>query len=219
MAEGGTQAPMEDEEIVRKLPSIPSADEVTAIRTPTSSRQVSIDERLFRLRAVTHSVMAAGKLRRASSMQGKYVAITPNERDNLEHIQHMTEDITARLERLRNVESSGQPLETPSLEISPLPSTQDPLYVPPKDVQGKFVELVPFDACVTRPQFLGISDSPLEGQMTDISPLPPIPALDTFVFMNGDLEGSEEDEESPENALATASIEQRLRRLSQNRGH
>ena len=59
-------------------------------------RKGSIDERLHRLRAVTQGVIAARKFRRSSSIQGKYVAITPNERDNLEHIQHMTEDITAR---------------------------------------------------------------------------------------------------------------------------
>ena len=55
-----------------------------------------MDERLHRLRAVTQGVIAARKFRRSSSIQGKYVAITPNERDNLEHIQHMTEDITVR---------------------------------------------------------------------------------------------------------------------------
>lgn len=168
---------------MKKLPSIPSTDEVTvygSVDTPT--RQGSIDERLHRLRTVTQGVIAARKFRRTSSIQGKYVAITPNERDNLEHIQHMTEDITARLDKLRDLDSDDVSKEV--VDNEPFPSIQGgDLYVPAA-VQGKFVEFVPFDA--SRPFTLG-SLNPSEGSNAprlDISPLPPLPPLHLILTGN-----------------------------------
>jgi len=209
----------DDEELVKKLPSIPSSDEITVCGSLTpNQRQGSIDERLHRLRSVTQGVIAAKKFRRSSSIQGKYVAITPNERDNLEHIQHMTEDITARLDKLRDLDS-----DAPSVEFKePASSTQDgELYVPAA-VQGKFIEFVPFDA--SRPSTLGSlnpsdgSDARSQRDISPLPPLPPLPPVDTTAFFNGDVDEMEESEgDAEEGAHVTASLERRLRELSEHR--
>jgi len=205
----------DDDELVKKLPSIPSTDEVTAYgsASSTSERQGSIDERLHRLRAVTQGVIAARKFRRSSSIQGKYVAITPNERDNLEHIQHMTEDITARLDKLRDLDGPSASAAQPVTYSEPAGD----LYVPAA-VQGKFVVVVPFDA--SRPSTLD-SLHPSDASSVphfDISPLPPLPPADTAAFFNGDVDGMEDDEGDAEGgAFVTESLERRLRQLSENR--
>lgn len=205
----------DDEELVKKLPSIPSSDEVTAYGSPEHSheRQGSIDERLHRLRSVTQGVIAARKFRRSSSIQGKYVAITPNERDNLEHIQHMTEDITARLDRLR-----GDSEAPPVVDKEETPQKGE-LYIPPT-VQGKFVEFVPFDA--SRPSPLRSLSLSSDGSASlpprfEISPLPPLPPVDPSAFYNGNLDEMEDDADAEEGASVTASLERRLRDLTENR--
>lgn len=211
-----------DEDLVKKLPSIPSSDEVNQFETKIE-RQGSIDERLHRLRAVTQGVIAARKFRRSSSIQGKYVAITPNERDNLEHIQHMTEDITARLDKLRDLDSA--PTDGADKEADEASRSRGDIYVPTA-VQGKFVEFVPFDACASRPASLGASDSSDAAgaaARNDISPLPPLPPpVDTFAFFNGDINEMEDDEgagagDATEGASVTATLEKRLRMLGEDR--
>jgi len=206
----------DDDELVKKLPSIPSTDEVTVYgsASPTQERQGSIDERLHRLRSVTQGVIAARKFRRSSSIQGKYVAITPNERDNLEHIQHMTEDITTRLDKLRDLDSDAPVV----VDKEPAPPTHGgDLYVPAA-VQGKFVEFVPFDA--SRPSTLDALN-PSDGSSIprlDISPLPPLPPIDSSSFFNGDLDDMENDQgDAEEGEFVTASLERRLRELSGSR--
>lgn len=214
-----------DEDLVKKLPSIPSSDEVNQFENKIE-RQGSIDERLHRLRAVTQGVIAARKFRRSSSIQGKYVAITPNERDNLEHIQHMTEDITARLDKLRDLDSA--PTVGVDKEAEEASLSRGDIYVPTA-VQGKFVEFVPFDACASRPSSLSASDPSHDGaaaaSRNDISPLPPLPPpIDTFAFFNGDVNEMDDDDEegagagdAAEGASVTATLEKRLRMLGEDR--
>lgn len=215
MAEGySSETPMNDQdELIKKLPSIPSSDEVAIFEdstTPAHERKGSIDERLHRLRTVTQGVIAARKFRRSSSIQGKYVAITPNERDNLEHIQHMTEDITARLDKLRDFDSTAMR----GTEEEVTPQSDGDLYVPTA-VQGKFVEFIPFD--FPRPSSLspthGVDDS-----RADISPLPPLAPPDSFAFVNGHVEDDEDaGSDDVESEFHTASLERRLRQLSERR--
>jgi len=221
MAEGNSQTiEDQDDELVKKLPSIPSSDEVAFYEdnvAPVHERKGSIDERLHRLRAVTQGVIAARKFRRSSSIQGKYVAITPNERDNLEHIQHMTEDITARLDKLRDHDHDHDTDSKEELEKEAPPQSLGDLYVPTA-VQGKFVQFIPFDA--SRPSSLhppAVSDTE---PRSDISPLPPpLAPVDSFAFVNGDVDDMEGDAESDdaEGAFHTASLERRLRQLSERR--
>jgi len=232
MAEGGCpqsgeDAAVDEIRLISQLPSIPSSDDVPGNITDFSGlgsfeesgverKDGQIQERLCRLKGITHGIIATQKFRRKSSIQGKYVAITPNERDNLEHIQHMTEDITARLGRLRDEgDESGQT----SGDLTNRGSTEA-LYVPKTvDVQGKFVEFVPFDGCMTRPETLGLPASEFLHPALDISPLPPLPPMDSFAFMNGDGEDMDDFVEDEEGAAeVTASLEQRLRNLSDGRG-
>lgn len=208
----------QDDELVKKLPSIPSSDEVAFYEdnvAPVHERKGSIDERLHRLRAVTQGVIAARKFRRSSSIQGKYVAITPNERDNLEHIQHMTEDITARLDKLRDHDHDTDSTAESGKEA--LPQPHGDLYVPTA-VQGKFVQFIPFDA--TRPSSLHPPAVSETEPRSDISPLPPpLAPVDSFAFVDGDVDDMEGDAASDdaEGAFHTASLERRLRQLSERR--